>query len=177
MAGETRSAWLFDFGAGLRAIVSGRHLVEYLRAPQVFEVPLLPTAARGVLIWREQLVPLLDLTSLTSDGHCGEVTNKLIGAIMLVYRERPASPLQYGALVLATVPREINVSDDLACDLPAEPAFWGALAVSCIHYEHRPTPILRVGSIFTQVLEKASVSSVHTIPPPLGLPVPFALTR
>lgn len=176
MTGETRSAWLFDFGAGLRAIVSGRHLVEYLRAPQVFEVPLMPTVARGVLIWREQLVPLLDLSALTSNGHY-EVTNKPIGAIMLVYRESLASPLQYGALVLATVPREINVSDDLACDLPAEPAFWGTLAVSCINYEHRPTPILRVGNIFTQVLEQASVSSVHTIPPPLGLPVPFALTR
>ena len=149
MAAEQRSAWLFDFGAGLRAAVGGQHLAEYLRAPEVVEVPLAPAVARGVLVWRERLVPLLDLGRLAgNDDGRGEP----VGAIVLAYRQTPESPLQYGALALAAAPREIGVRDDLACDLPAEPAFWGALAASCITCEDRPTPILRVRNIFTRAL-------------------------
>jgi chemotaxis signal transduction protein len=146
---EQRAAWLFDFGAGLRAAVGGQHLAEYLRAPEVVEVPLAPALARGVLVWRERLVPLLDLGLLAgNDDDRGEP----VGAIVLAYRLAPESPLQYGALALAAAPREIGVRDDLACDLPAQPAFWGALAASCITYEDRPTPILRVRDIFTRAL-------------------------
>jgi chemotaxis signal transduction protein len=146
---EQRAAWLFDFGAGLRAAVGGQHLAEYLRAPEVVEVPLAPALARGVLVWRERLVPLLDLGLLAgNDDGRGES----VGAIVLAYQQTPESPLEYGALALAAAPREIGVRDELACDLPAEPAFWGALAASCITYEGRPTPILRVRNIFTLAL-------------------------
>jgi chemotaxis signal transduction protein len=150
MPAEQRSAWLLDFGAGLRAAVAGRHLAEYLRAPQVVEVPLAPAYARGVLVWRERLVPLLDLARLV-----GERPGEFIGAIVLAYREAPQLPQQYGALVLSAVPREIGVNDELACGLPAEPAFWRALAASCITHEDRPTPILRVRNLFTRSLAQS----------------------
>lgn len=149
MAAEQRFAWLFDFGADLRAAVGGRHVAEYLRAPRAVEVALAPPHARGVLVWRERLVPLLDLARLAG---VADDRGEPMGAIVLAYRETPESPVQYGALALVAAPREIEVRDDLACDLPATPAFWGALAAACITYEDRPTPILRVRNIFTQAL-------------------------
>src|SRR5258706_16221559 len=109
MAPEQRAAWLFDFGAGLRAAVGGQHLAEYLRAPEVVEVPLAPALARGVLVWRERLVPLLDLGLLAGDDDGrGEPRREPIGAIVLAYRQTPESPLQYGALALAAPPRGIG---------------------------------------------------------------------
>lgn len=144
---EERQAWLFDFGADLRAVVGGQHLAEYLRAPRATEVPLTPAHTRGVLVWRKRLLPLLDLARLAGNGGDG---GDPMGAIVLAYRETPESPLQYGALALASAPRELGVRDDLACELPAEPAFWSEVASSCITYENRPTPILRVRSIFTR---------------------------
>ena len=149
---EERRAWLFDFGGGLRAVIGGLHLSEYLLAPQVFKVPLTPVAVCGVLVWRKRLVPLLDFTQLVANNS-GEPADKPKNAIVLVYRTTPKAPLLYGALALATTPREIGVRDDLACELPAQPAFWKVLAASCIHYESYPTPILRVGNIFTQALK------------------------
>lgn len=151
MTAETRSAWLFNFGADLRAAVGGQHLAEYLRAPRVMEIPLTPAHTRGVLVWRERLVPLIDLARLAD----GEIGSKIFqeqpqGAIVLAYRDVAEAPLQYGALALAGAPREIGVRDDLACDLPISPAFWLALAASCITYENRPLPILRVRQLFTQ---------------------------
>ena len=152
MTTEARSAWLFDFGAGLRAVAGGRHMVEYLRAPQAVEIPLAPVHARGVLVWRKQWVPLVDLARLVYDSHGDShgSSEKSRDAIVLAYRETPQSPLRYGALTLAAAPREIEVSNDLACDLPLTPAFWGVLAASCIIYENQPVPILRVRNIFTQ---------------------------
>lgn len=148
MISEARSAWLFDFGVGLRAVVGGQHMVEYLRAPQAVEIPLAPVHARGVLVWRQQWVPLIDLTRLTRDSQGS--SEKPRDAIVLAYRETPQSPLRHGALTLAAAPREIEVRNDLVCDLPITPAFWGILAASCITYENQPVPILRVRNIFTQ---------------------------
>lgn len=54
MASDERKAWLLDLGAGLRVVVGGWHLREYLRAPQLIAVPLAPAAARSVIVWREQ---------------------------------------------------------------------------------------------------------------------------
>lgn len=108
-------------------------------------------AACGVLVWRKQLVPLLDFSQLVSNDS-GGCTKTPKNAIVLVYRATLESPLQYGALALAARPREIGIRDDLACELPAQPVFWKALAASCIDYENCPTPILRVRNIFTQVL-------------------------
>lgn len=149
MAVEQRSAWLFDFGADLRAAVGGQHMAEYLRAPSAIEVPLAPPHARGVLVWRERLVPLLDLARLAGAANDRD---KPMGAIVLAYRETPASPLQYGALALAAAPREIEVRDEMACALPTTPVFWSAIAASCIDHENRPTPILRSRNIFTRAL-------------------------
>lgn len=149
MMTEARSAWLFDFGAGLRAVTSGQHMAEYLRAPQAVEIPLAPVHACGVLVWRQQWVPLIDITRLVSHGH-EKSDGKSRDAIVLAYRETPQSPLCYGALTLAAAPREIEVSNDLACDLPITPAFWSVFAASCITYENQPVPILRVRNIFTQ---------------------------
>lgn len=150
---EERRAWLFDFGFDLRAVVGGPHLSEYLLAPPVLKIPLAPVAACGVLVWRQQLVPLLDFSQLVGNDDSGVLAKTPKNAIVLVYRTAAESPLQYGALALAARPREIGVRDDLACELPAQPGFWKGLAASCIRYENRPTPILRVRDIFTQVLK------------------------
>lgn len=151
MSAEARPAWLFDFGHGLHAAVGGQHLAEYLHAPQVRQIPLTPAHTRGALVWRERLVPLLDLARLAGNEDSSKTSpGQPRGAIVLAYRDTPEAPLQYGALALATVPREIGVSDDSACDLPTVPAFWQALAASCVTHENRPLPILRVRQLFTQ---------------------------
>lgn len=54
-------------------------------------------------------------------------------------------------------PREIGVRDDLACDLPTVPAFWEALAASCVTHEDRPLPILRVRQLFAQAFASEEV--------------------
>ena len=177
MAAEERQAWLFDFGAGLHAAVGGRHLAEYLRAPRAVEVPLAPAYARGVLVWRERLVPLIDLARLAGGDDGDGSRDEPLGAIVLAYRETPESPLAYGALALASAPREISVRDDLACDLPDTPAFWGALAASCITYENRPTPILRVRNVFTQALAAPDTPYRAALPPARDRELPATLAR
>lgn len=102
MAADTRSAWLFDFGDGLRAAVGGQHLAEYLHAPQVSQIPLTLVHARGALVWRERLVPLIDLARLAGNKDSSKNSpDQPRGAIVLAYRATPEAPLQYGALALA----------------------------------------------------------------------------
>ena len=158
---EERQAWLFDFGANLRAVVGGQHLAEYLRAPRATEVPLTPAHTRGVLVWRKRLLPLLDLARLA-----GEYDDRdPMGAIVLAYRETSESPLQYGALALASAPRELSVRDELVSELPTEPKFWRDIAASCITHENQPVPILRVRSIFTQAFaEPGALNGAAVVP-------------
>ena len=165
---DARSAWLLDLGGGLRAVVGGSHMIEYLRAPQVVEIPLVPIYARGVLVWRQQWVPLIDLSRLVQESH-GSSDESSRDVIVLAYREMPQSPLRHGALTLVAAPREIEVRNDLTCDVPITPAFWGVLAASCIIYENQPVPILRVRNIFTQEIFAQEVTASY----PVALPDPY----
>lgn len=164
MLAEERSAWLLDFGANLRAIVGGQHLAEYLRKPQVTEVPLAPLYALGVLTWRGQLLPLIDLARLNENSlNHHDLREQVMGSIVLAYRETTRAALQYGALALASAPREIKVRDDMICELPLQPVFLSAIAASCITYDNQALPILRVRNIFTQLLQ----AEPNNIPSPL----------
>lgn len=164
MLAEERSAWLLDFGANLRAVVGGQHLAEYLRKPQVTEVPLAPLYAIGVLSWRGQLIPLIDLARLNENSlNHHDTREQVMGSIVLAYRETSIAALQYGALALVSAPREIIVRDDMICELPMQPVFWRAIATSCITYDNQVLPILRVRNIFTQLL----LAEPNSIPLPL----------
>lgn len=147
-------AWVLDVGSGQQVAVGRQQLVEFVRAVEVLHVPLAREYCAGVIVWREQLVPVVELPVLLG-GAPGVAGRASVG--VLAYQDGPGEPLRYGALPLATEPREAWVNDEMACALPREAASWRAITLSCFNYAGRAVPILHLRRLFNEPLRCAAV--------------------
>lgn len=139
------NAWLLDFGQSLRAAVGARALVQIIDSPELHEVPCTPPYCHSVLSWQGRLLPVMDMAARLT----GMVqTVRLL--VVAGYQERPEEPVRFGALLLASAPIAIAVSDAQACPLPEQPADWHKFAASCFDYQGTAIPVLHPGRIFSR---------------------------
>jgi chemotaxis signal transduction protein len=149
MTASTR-AWMLDVAAGWRIAVGSRYVIEYLLSPEAATVPLAPSHCRGMLVWHERLIPLVDLRPLLDTAQT--VWREPRHALILGYRDSPQQPVRYGALVVRAAPTDTSVSDDMACPLPEEPAVIRHLCRSCFVHGDEIIPILDTARLFSQPL-------------------------
>jgi chemotaxis signal transduction protein len=141
-----RKAWLLDLGQGRFAAVSLQVLMEFVRASALLRLPKARKHLAGVMEWRGRLVPVADLNALVDDTDSIGKTDAA-AVVILAYQERRGAVLHYGGLRLQSQPKEVWVSDALACALPPESA-WQGIAASCFTHEGTPVPILDVRTLF-----------------------------
>jgi len=139
-----------DVGAGQRAAAGAAHVVEYLMASEAIPVPRTPRHCRGLLFWRQRMIPVIDLAALLADGATAATATRR--AVVLAWQERSREPLQYGALLVTVAPGEIWVSDDMADDLAAAPEAFRHIARTAIQHEGQVVPILDARRLFGQPL-------------------------
>jgi chemotaxis signal transduction protein len=143
------TAWTLDFENGFRAAVGELEMVHLIQFPTLIDIPHSPFYCRHVLIWQENIIPVMDLGAWLN-GHYGKFQQPLVG--IFAYQERADTRLHYGALLLAAIPRRLRVSDEQACDLPTQPTGWKALAFSCFSEGDKALPILNLQHIFSGAL-------------------------
>lgn len=152
---STARAWLMDVGAGFRVAAGGHQVVEYLLSPETVNLPLTPAHCRGVMIWREQMIPVVDLAPLLPGGE-----TRVHGwrrAVVLAYQEAPGEPLHYGALLVRAAPLEVIASDDMACPLPGDPDVFRYFACSCFAHDDKAVPVLDTARLFARPLPQAAL--------------------
>lgn len=155
MSSQTK-AWILDVGSGQQVAVSPQQLREFVHAAEILRVPLARDYCAGVIVWRGQLVPVVELPVLL--GAEASVAGSVPVGV-LAYRDAPGEPLRHGAVPLASEPRESWVNDEMACALPRELASWRAIALSCFRYAGSPVPILHLRRLFNEPLERAAVGT------------------
>jgi chemotaxis signal transduction protein len=141
---------LLDVGAGWRVAAGAHHVVEYLLAPPTVPLPRTAAHCPGVLLWRERIVPLLDLARLLPGPPAPVPARER--AVILAYQDAPGAPLRYGALRVQAAPAEVWASDEHACPLPDEPAELRQLSRSCFRHLERPVAVLDVARLFARPL-------------------------
>ena len=141
-------AWLLNLGQGRYTGVGYQHMMEFVTETPMFEIPLAPRYCVGVMLWRHNIVPIIDLNRLV--GATSDATCEHRGVGILAYQEAPGEPLRYGGLLLEAEPREVAVSDDMARPLPAYPAGWWSVSLSCFSLDGQAVPILHVEKIFEE---------------------------
>ncbi|MEI2780026.1 MAG: chemotaxis protein CheW [Candidatus Competibacter sp.] len=65
------SAWLLALDAEVRAAVGARELIHLVQFPTVFEIPDAPPHCRQVLLWQEEIVPVMDVAAWLRGGRAG----------------------------------------------------------------------------------------------------------
>lgn len=140
------NAWLLDLGASRRAAVGTRELLHLIDAPVTFEIPCTPTYCQRVVFWQDRMLPVMDIAAKL--GALPQQTPFL--AVVGYQRQRGEYP-QFGALMLASPPQQIEVSDEQACSMPEEKRDWKKLAISCFDHRGDATPVLNLNLIFSSL--------------------------
>lgn len=152
MSAPSVRAWLLDFGGDRVAAVALHELVEVLSRPRRFHVPLANPACHDVIVWRDEILPVIDLRAVYESSarpaHAASVT------AVAAYQLAPGQRLRHGALELGSMPKTIEVNDDMTCPAPGEGETPGGvpseLALACFRYQNLPVPVIDLGRLFEE---------------------------
>ncbi len=140
-------AWIIGFPGDHLAAVGALELVHVLAdEPESFNVPGSPWYCRRVILWEDNVVPIIDVGKML--GVAQEAPGRRHYGIVR-YRLWPTDPQRFGALLMDRIPQRIDVDDASAYALPDTLAAWRDFVISCFVHEHRPVPILDIGSLFS----------------------------
>ncbi len=137
------NAWLLNFGDSCRAAVGTRELLHLVDAPETFVVPCAPDYCNRVVLWQERLLPVMDMAA-----RLGTATGHTPFLAVIGYQKKRGEYPQFGALMLAAPPQQLQVSDEQACPLPAQDSAWQELAISCFEHQGAPVPVLNLNLLF-----------------------------
>jgi chemotaxis signal transduction protein len=137
------NAWLLDFGDACHAAVGTRELLHLIDAPSTFAVPCTPQYCNHVVLWQERLLPVLDIAA-----RLGALPRSAPFLAVVGYQQQRGEYPQFGALMLASPPKQLAVSDEQACRLPDENDGWRELSISCFEHQGVAIPVLDLYRIF-----------------------------
>ncbi len=128
-------AWVLGLSEENCAAIGNQQMVEYILATDVkiMPLPLTPAYSLGVLVWREQMIPVIDIGKLLNSP--GAELSAMTGVMVLAYQQAPGDPIEHGAVVLRSAPRDIVVNSGMSCPLPIASTAWRTLALA-----DRPVP-------------------------------------
>lgn len=147
---ETSRAWLLDFGRGTKAAVGAHEMSHVILSPELYDVPCTPDFCNEVLVWQDYILPVLDMNSFLKRQKMMRTHSGVIG--IAIYQEDSSKPLTYAGLHLAETPLSIFVSDEQACELPAQKKEWSPITISCFTYKNDAIPIIDLAAIFSGMI-------------------------
>jgi chemotaxis signal transduction protein len=151
-----------DIGGGMAVAAGPAHVVEYVLATDTLPVPRTPAHCAGLMVWRDRLIPVVDLARLLTGR--GRAPGAPPRAVVLAYQQAAGRPLQYGAMYVDGPPAQATVSDDMACTLPAALPALPHLARACFRHHDRAVAILDARQLFDRPLPAVAAPSADVAP-------------
>ena len=149
MTAATARAWLLELGGDRLAAVALHELVEVLSRPRRFHVPLAYPTCHEVIVWRDEILPVVDLRHAAGAGARPGAGAASVTAVA-AYQLAPGQRLRHGAFELNAMPKTIEVSDEMSCPPPGSGEPLGALALACFSYQNLPVPVVDLARLFEE---------------------------
>lgn len=147
MSETSVQAWLLEFARNRMAAVGLHELVEVLSRPKLFHVPMASARCHQVLVWRDSILPVVDLGAELRAESDESDPGGAVTAIA-VYQTVPGEPLRHGALQLAVMPKTVTVADNMACALPDSTSPLAEFAISCFSFDNFAVPVIDLTRVF-----------------------------
>ena len=138
-------AWLLECSDTLAIAVSDQEMVEFIDTPLRFEVPGSPEYCSAVVLWLDNLIPIMDIAVLL--GNPPDETKTRVN--LLTYQEKPGEDLQQLAISVVRAPQKILVDDEQASELPEQiiSSVLMPISLSCFSHGGKPVVILDVARL------------------------------
>jgi chemotaxis signal transduction protein len=142
------TALLADYARDRTVAFAPHATVELVERPAITAVPGAAYFAHGLLRWQARHLPVIDLHTLLL-AHASAALKPPRYALVLAWQRAASSPLEYGAIGLATPPRRLEIGDAaLAAPLPTDSDLWPLIASSCLRDGERACPIIDTSRLF-----------------------------
>lgn len=142
------SAWLLTLSDG-NEIVLAQGEVKYLeQVSQLVTVPGLPAYSSQAFVWRDQFIPLLQLSHLLTPRPLTTPKAPLVAIVAYRSAEDDTQALQLGALPLAGKPELIHVTPEQARPLESLKERWPHLSCAALSYREQLYPVLDLTRLF-----------------------------
>ena len=150
---ELCKAWVLPLFNKLYVAV-GEYEIIYIinRWSQFYNVPGAPPYCNKLIIWREETVPVFDLSGFIFGMEAMQKSEQDFrsNVIVIVAYESRQKEITYGSFSVNALPVNITVSNDLQCEFPQQLDIWESIALSCFKStDYGQIPILDIGRIFS----------------------------
>lgn len=149
-AGKTSGAadaWLLQYAPSRYVAFPLKACQEIIESPEVLTVPGIVEYGLGMIFWRNQWLPLIDLTGLLLGDEAPRSSDKPSHCLVIAYRTADDS-IAYVAVALSFFPYLLQVSNSALCALPTDYDIWRRIASSCFRYQNRRVPIIDGSKLF-----------------------------
>ncbi len=140
---KSLSAWLLQYQQSKFIALPINACQEILEYPEIHHAPAIAKFGYGLIHWRNQWLPLIDLASLLTGAEKTQMTRH---CLIVAYFDA-GGEVEFVGLSLPYMPHTVSVSDDLLCALP-EGELWQRIAPSCIRYNNTRVPIVNTSKLF-----------------------------
>lgn len=147
-AAQTALACVLEYAAGAQLALPIHAGVELVEQPRVVPVPGMPHFCVGLLAWQGRQLPLIDFQAYLRAPGTSPSARASSHVLVVAYQSAHGQPIEYGALCAPFLIRMVEVGDGQQCPLPAAPACWTDIAISCFEHQGQAVPVLDPVRIF-----------------------------
>lgn len=150
-AGDAAMAYLLQY-ADAAAVAFPAHVSkEFIDCPQyILRVPKAAGYAYGMIEWRKQWLPLIDLKTLLHPGQTLTDFSVIPPYCLILAYRNAYGRIAFAAVGLQKMPEIVYVRNEDFCQLPDTSHLWSSVAISCFSYKQEPVPILSTEKLFGQ---------------------------
>ncbi len=145
---NSADAWLLQYAPSRYIAMASTACQEIVESPQILTVPAIRDYGLGLMRWRDQWLPLVDLHSLLL-GAEKRPFDDTAHCITAAYYT-PEQEIAYVALSLPYFPHMIKVNDSALCALPTDSDIWPTISQSCFRYQNCRVPIVDSNKLFNR---------------------------
>jgi len=153
---KSASAWILKVSEQHSVAISQYEMNHIEDSGEFYKIPKAPAWCDNIMLWKNQIVPVIDFTQLLSDKTLLETANKqssMVAIIRLFYgTDKVAS---YGAIKILQPPVLEGVQNHQACQKEDIPNQLSDVSLAAFKYQEQAVvPILDIQKIFSGAVKE-----------------------
>jgi len=145
-------AWLMQIDDFSRVAIGQLELIHIIASPEYIEVPKAPEYCQRVIVWNDEIIPVIDISILMDHAIPCFHQNAIA---VVIYHDENNQVLKYGGIQLFDTPVLAKVSNTQAVIRADMQDRWEAVALSCFKDEEDELiPVLDLKRLFSSGVDK-----------------------